>query len=135
MAQMLLNNVSVIINSVDLSSRIDDVSVEETYADVDTTTFGNTAKRRIAGLGDNKVTLEFQQDFAAASVEATIGPLVGTIVPVDIKPLSGVTSSTNPAYSFNALINDWKPLSGKVGEIPKISVTWPIDGTITKAVA
>ena len=133
MAQLLGNNVRVLINSVDLSNRIDDVSVEEAYADVDTTTFGNTAKRRIAGLGDNKVVLEFQQDFSAASVEATIAPLVGTIVPVSIFPINAATSTTNPAYTFNALINDWKPVSVKVGEILKASITWPIDGTVTKA--
>jgi hypothetical protein len=133
MAVQVLINPQIIINSVDLTSRIDTVALEETYADVDTTAFGSSAKTRLAGLGDHKVTLNFQQDFAGAEVEATIYPLVGSTASITVKPLNATTSTTNPAYTFTALVTDWKPVDGKVGALMMSSVTWPISGAVTKA--
>ena len=85
---------------------------------------------------DNSVALEFRQDYAASSVEATIYPLVGAApTAVVVKPNGATTSATNPAYSFNALVSEWTPLNGAVGELATASVTWTIDGAISKAVA
>lgn len=133
MAVSIFVTPQIIINSVDLTNRIDMATLEETYADIDTTAFGSASKTRVAGLGDHKITLEFQQDFAAAEVEATIYPLIGTTTSVTMKPLSSVTSTTNPAYTFTVLVTDWKPMDGKVGDLIKSSVSWPISGPVTKA--
>lgn len=133
MAVLVLLNPQIVVNSVDLSNHVDTVTLEETYADVDTTAFGSTSKTRTAGLGDHKVTINFQQDFAAASVEATIYPLIGTTTSVTVKPLNQTTTTTNPAYTFSALVTDWRPLDGKVGALAYSSVTWPISGGVTKA--
>jgi hypothetical protein len=133
MAVTVLLTPQIIINSVDLTNRIDSVTIEETFADVDTTAFGQSAKTRVAGLGDHKFSCEFQQDFAAAEVEATIYPLLGTVVSVTVKPLSTTTSTTNPAYTFNVLVDDWKPVDGKVGDLLMSSVSWPVSGAVTKA--
>jgi hypothetical protein len=54
---------------------------------------------------------------------------------MQIKPTSGATSVSNPKYTFNALISEWQPLSGAVGELATASVTWPISGPITKAIS
>jgi len=133
MAVTVLLTPQIIINSVDLTNRIDTVTIDETFAAVDTTAFGSSAKTFIAGLGEHKFTCEFQQDFAAAEVEATIYPLLGTVVAVTVKPLSSTTSTTNPAYTFNVLVDEWKPVDGKVGDLLKSSATWPISGAVTKA--
>lgn len=133
MAVQVFLTPQIIINSVDLTNRIDSVTLEETFADVDTTAFGSSAKTRVAGLGDHKVTIEFQQDFSASEVEATVYPLIGTITSLTLKPLLGTTTTTNPAYTFSALVTDWKPLDGKVGDLLKSSISWPISGSVTKA--
>lgn len=134
MAVQVFLTPQIIINSVDLTNRIDSVTLEETFADVDTTAFGTGgSKTRVAGLGDHKFTAEFQQDFALAEVEATVYPLIGTVASVTIKPLLGTTSTTNPAYTFSVLVTDWKPVDGKVGDLLKSSVSWPISGSVTKA--
>ena len=72
MAQLLMTNPQITINSVDLSGRIDQLSLEEMFADVDTTTFGSGSKTRIAGLGDHKVTLALHSDVV---VEITVSVL------------------------------------------------------------
>jgi hypothetical protein len=102
---------------------------------VETTGFSSVAARtRIAGLSDNSLTLEFHQDFATSSVEATIFPLIGTNTTVVVKPTSSAVSATNPSYTCSATVVEWQPLSGAVGELATASVTWPISGAITKAV-
>ena len=133
MAKIVLLNPSIVINSVNLSDHIDQVTIEETYKDIDTTAFGSTAVTRVAGLGDHKLVLEFQQDFGASEVEATVYPLVGTLTSVSILPVSGTTTTTNPSYTMTVLVNDWKPVDGKVGDLSKVSITWPISGAVTKA--
>jgi hypothetical protein len=138
MAALVLTNAYVTINSVNLSDHITSITINTTDDVIDTTAFGNTARTRVAGLGDNSVTIEFQQDYAAANVEATINTsgssLVGTTTTIVVKPNGSTTSATNPSYTFSALVSEWQPLNGAVGELATASVTWPISGEITKAV-
>ena len=54
---------------------------------------------------------------------------------VVVTPVDTTVSATNPSYTFSALVAEWQPLSGAVGELATASVTWPISGAITKAVA
>jgi len=133
MAKLVLTNASVSIAGTDLSTSITNITLETKYDIIETTTFGNTAKTRVAGLADNQITLDFLQDFAASSVEATIYPLLGTTQTIIVKPVSGSTTTTNPQYTVSALISDWTPLKAAVGQLSTASVTWPISGTITKA--
>ena len=139
MARLVLTNVEVTIAGVSLSNHIASVTLGSTYDVLETTAFGGgnvpqAAKERIAGLVDNSVTLEFHQDFATGEVEATIYPLLGTVAAVRVQPVNGAISAQNPEYQFNALISEWTPLNGAVGELATASVTWPITGAIVKDV-
>jgi hypothetical protein len=132
MPRLVLTNASVVFGSTDLSDYISSISLNSTFDIVETTAFGNTAKTRVAGLADNSVTFEFHQDYATGEVEQTIYPLLGTAVSVVAKPVAGTTTTINPQYAFSALISEWTPINGSVGELATASVTWPISGAITK---
>ena len=133
MARIVLTNASVVFGtSDDLSDHIASITLNTSYDIVETTSFGSTAKTRIAGLADNSVTLEFHQDFASGSVESIIYPLLGTAITIKVKPVATTIAAGNPQYSFSALIAEWSPLSASVGELSTASVTWPISGVITK---
>jgi hypothetical protein len=135
MARIVLTNAFVTINAVNLSDHISSVTLSTTEDIVETTAFGSSARTRVAGLLDNSITLEFHQDYATSSVEATIYPLIGAApTAVVVKPNGSTTSASNPSYTFNALVSEWTPLNGAVGELATASVTWSIDGAITKAV-
>ena len=129
MARIVLTNVAVTFGTTDISSYVTSVTLGSTYDVVETTAFGNTARTRVAGLADNSVAVEFNQDYAAGALEAVIYPTLGTAVSITVRPVAGTT----PAYSFSALISEWTPLNGAVGELATASVTWPISGTITKS--
>ena len=137
MARIVLTDAKVTINGVNLSDHIASITLNQSNDVVETTAFSSTAaKTRVAGLADHSVTLEFHQDFASSSVEATINgttSLVGTVTAIVVQPSSGSVSATNPSYSFSALVSEWTPLNGSVGELSTASVTWPISGAITKA--
>lgn len=133
MAKLVLTNPSVSIAGTDLSTSISSVTLDTKYDIIETTSFGSTAKTRVAGLADNSISIEFFQDFAASSVEATIFPLLGTAASVVIKPVATTVSTTNPSYTVSALVSEWQPLKGGVGQLATASVTWSISGAIAKA--
>ena len=136
MARIVLTNAYVTVNSVDVSDHVASVTLNSSIDVVETTAFSTTAARtRIGGLADNSISLEFHQDYATSSIEATIYPLLGTTTTVVVKPNGSTTSSTNPSYTATVLVSEWTPLNGAVGELASASVTWPVSGAITKATA
>ena len=138
MSKLVLTNPSVLINSVDLSAYITKVTIQSTYDVLDTSTFSSTsAKTRVAGLVDNSVSLDFINDMAATALEVTINPvgssLVGSTTTIVVQGVAGTATTTNPKWTFTALVSDWTPLNGSVGSLSTASVSWPITGAITKA--
>jgi hypothetical protein len=136
MARIVLTNAYVTINSVDVSDHVASVTLNSSIDVVETTAFGTTgARTRVGGLADNSISLEFHQDYASSSIEATIYPLLGSTTTVVVKPNGSTTSATNPSYTSTVLVSEWTPLNGAVGELATASVTWPVSGAITKATA
>lgn len=138
MAKLVLTNAYVVLASTDISSFVSSVSLSTTYDVVETTAFGDTARKRIAGLADNSITVEFHQDFASGGLEQLIYPddatsKLGTTVAMEIRPVNTTVGPTNPKYTFSALLTEWTPVNGAVGELATVSVTWPISGAISKA--
>lgn len=129
MARIVLTNAQVVFGTTDISQYVTSVALSTTYDVVETTAFSNTARTRVAGLADNSIALEFNQDYASGALEATIYPTLGTSVSMTVRPVASGT----PTYTFNALVSEWQPLNGSVGELATASVTWPISGTITKS--
>lgn len=133
MAKLVFNNPKITINSVDLTDRIAQVSLDMSFAEVETTAFGNTAVTRVAGLGDHSFSASFHQDFASSEVEQTIYPLLGTTTEVTVKAVNQTTATDNPLYTFTVLVSEWAPISGAVGELLTADVTWPVSGAVSKS--
>jgi len=133
LAKFVLNDASVTINSVDLSDHVSSVTLEISADEIMTTSMGSTFQERVGGLKDGSLSIEFQNDFAASEVDATLWPLFGTVTSFVIKPTSDAVSSTNPSYSGNILINQHIPVGNAVGELATMSVAYPTSGTITRA--
>ena len=119
----------------DFSDSIAAVTLDISREQLEVTSFGNTARRYIAGLQDASVTFSFHQDFAAGSVDSTLFTNLGGTVAVVIKPTGGSVTSSNPSYAFNALIVQTTPFSSNVGDLATMDVTFPVDGAITRGTA
>ena len=143
MARLVLTDANVLFATNDVSTFITSLSLSTSYDVIDTTGISTTgaARTRLAGLADNSITIEFNNDYADNSLEelingtTTTNGTVGLVVAMQVKPTSAATSASNPKYNFNVLVAEWQPLSGAVGELSTASVTWPISGPITKAIS
>lgn len=132
MAKFAATDYKVTINGTNFSTNLNSVELSLESDDLETTAFGGEWRTRIGGLRTGSITLQFMQDFGAASVDATLYPLLNTLATVVIAPTSGTVNSTNPAYSFTALCNAYSPFASSVGDIATLSVTWPVSGTVTR---
>ena len=124
---------NISIGGDDLSTSLAAVTLDITVEEQDTTAFGNTARTRIGGLQDGSVSLDFHQDFAADSIDATLFPLLGTSVEIIILPTDAAVGATNPSYTFNALVTSYQPFASSVGDLATLSISWPITGPVVRA--
>ena len=132
MAVFYAQDFKVTIGTVNLSSYVTAVTLEMNADEVETTAFGSAARTRIGGLKDGSVKIDFNQDFAAGAVEATLYPLLGTIATVTMLPTSGSATATNPQYAVPCLVTQNMPVNGQIGDLSTLSVTWPTSGTVVK---
>jgi hypothetical protein len=136
MAKLILTNCVITVNGVDFSDHASSVEVSASKDDIDTTSFDGSGRERKAGLQDNSFTINFQQDFAASEVDATLYPLWAneTEFTVTVKPTNAATSATNPQYSGTCILLEYQPLNGAVGELSETEVTFPVQrGTFARA--
>ena len=133
MAKLVLTDSKITINGTDCSTNIAAVTINVTAAEVETTAFGQGAVTRVGGLQDNSVTLSMHNDYSA--IEGLVYPLIGSTAQIIVKPNGTAVGTANPSYTMQALVTEWTPVNGAVGELNTADVTWPISGTITKATA
>ena len=134
MAVLVLTDADITVNGVVLSDRANSVTLNYEIDSVETTAFGSVGHKFTGGLQNNSCDIEFMQDFAAAEVEATIFPLVGTTTTVTVRGTSGATSATNPLYTLSGtFLAAHTPVSAAVGELAMTSLSFT-GGTLVKTV-
>lgn len=135
MAQIVLTDASITINSVALANRSNSVTLNYEVDSVEVTAFGDTAHKFQGGLQNNSLEISLMQDFAASNVEATIYPLVGTTTTIVIKPTSSAVSATNPSYTLTGtFLAAHTPVAATIGELAMTELTFT-GGTLTKAIS
>ena len=133
MAKLVLTNANISIADTDVSSSVASVQIETSADEVETTAFGDTGKTRVGGLLDTTISLDMHNDYSA--IEGLVYPLIGSTTTVVVKPNGTAVSTTNPSYTATVLVTGWSPVNGAVGELNTVSISWPVSGTVTKAVA
>lgn len=91
------------------------------------------SKEFLGGLRSGSLSIEGFQDFAASNIDATMWPLLGTVVTFELRATTGSVSATNPKYTGSVLVKSWQPLDGSVGEVAVWSVDYPTSGAIARA--
>lgn len=90
-------------------------------------------KEVLGGLKSAELGCEFLQDFAASQLDAIMWPLIGTVVPFEVRADQGAASTSNPKYTGSILINGWNPITGSVGDEATVSLGFPTSGAVTRA--
>lgn len=133
MAQIVLTDVTVTINSVALTALSTSVVLNYEQEAVEVTAFGDGSRKFTGGLKNITATVTLQQDFATSKTEATIYPLVGTTTTVVFQPAAGAVSATNPSYTITgAFLASHTPINGAVGELSTTELTFQ-GGTLAKS--
>ena len=134
MSKLVLTNPKIVVDGFDLSDHCTSVTLGTFYDLFETTQMGDIAKKFVAGLEENQLLLELQQDFGVSQLESVIYPNRGLLVNCTVRPVNTTVSAVNPQYSFQALVSEWTPLNGSVGSLATVTVNWPIYGAITKTI-
>ena len=133
MAKLVLTNANITIGATDVSSSVASVQIETAVDEVETTAFGpGNGKTRVGGLLDTTLSLSMHNDYSA--IEGLVYPLIGSTTTVVVKPNGTAVSSTNPSYTMTVLVTGWSAVNGAVGGLNTVDVSWPVSGTITKAI-
>jgi hypothetical protein len=132
---VLANNAVITINSVDLSADLNQVSLNMTQGEIDTSTFGASGwKEFILSIAEATMDITGFFDKASAKNDATIFAMMGaptTSVACGLKIPNSSTGSVN--YTFNAWAKSYK-VDGKVNDAAKMTAQLRITGAITRAV-
>src|ERR1044072_3405847 len=84
--------------------------------DKDVTTYASLGwKEVLGGLKSAELSCEFLQSFTAAELDAIMWPLLGTVVPFEVRADQAAVGTANPKYTGSVLIKGWNPLQGSVG--------------------
>ena len=132
MAIIAFKDVSITINSVDLSDRANSATLTYEVEQQDATVMGGD-RAFVGGIQNNTLEVTLYQDFAASAVEATIFPLVGTSTTLVLKPTSDAIGADNPTYTITgAYLASHTPIAaGDVGSTSPVSLTFT-GGTLVK---
>lgn len=125
-------------SSTDFSDHIRQVTLNMSVAMQDFTTFGDGAfVAQKPGLKGADITIDFNQDFASSSIDATFGAafLAGTLVYLDFKPTSSARGATNPSYVYAAYVSSYPPIGQSVGDRAAASVGFAVTGTYARLTA
>lgn len=127
MAKTRLTDVSVVVNSVDLSNHAFSIDTPSVRERIDVSGFNSAGtKEYLAGNKDDQIVVGFLQDFAASSVHQTLQPLYQnqTEFLITIMPTSSAVSSTNPKFSGSAYLLEYNGLSGEINNRSEITATF-----------
>lgn len=102
----------------------------------DVTTYASLGwKEVMGGLKSGELGCEFLQDFAATQLDSIMWPLLGLVVPFEVRADQAAVSASNPKYTGSILINGWNPLTGSVGDEATVSLGFPTSGAVLRAVS
>ena len=136
MAKQTLLASYISLNAVDLSNWCSKIELSMEVEDEDGTTFGSGGWSEVlAGLRSFELGLTFKQDVAAAQLDQQLFTLFGTVVPFEIRLNNAVVGTSNPKYTGSVMVKEHTPISGAVGDVAEVDVTFPGSGALARATA
>lgn len=136
MAKFVLTAAMLLINAVDYTDHTNKIELSLDVDDKDATTFASGGwKEALPGLKSAKLAVTLKQDMAAASVDANLWALFGTVCTFEVRTVNTARSVTNPAYTGNIILKSLKPVSGSVGDIADQGLDWPVTGAVARQTA
>lgn len=131
MAKHVFYNNSLVVNSVDLSDHVEEMSLVATTNEQFASAMGEVNDYNMPGtLKLSPVTATFYQDYAASKVYITLYTAwaARTTFNIVCKADSGANATTNPAWTIPVFVGSMPVMSGKRGDRHMAPVTFSIAG-------
>ena len=120
-----LSNPIVTVATVDLSDNCSAATFTRTIEALESTAFGDVARKYVGGLEANEVTFTLYMSYATSETWATLNTLVGTSTNLTVKPVTGTTSATNPLITITgAFLESLPVVNATMGELSTIDITF-----------
>ena len=134
MPPIVATDYHIMFGTVDVSEHFTSLSLEPTADAPEATAFGGDGWRERVGGGlkDWAVSADFNQDFAASALDATLWPLLGTSVLLEVRATSAARSPTNPSYVGNAILTSYPPFGNSVGDLATGSISFEAAGQLQR---
>jgi hypothetical protein len=119
------------VDGIDLSAWVTAGTANQTFEQLDKTTYAIDYRSFVPGLASNSATITLYLDYAAAATYATLQPLVGTQTDIKYVPAAGALSATNPAFELTGCLLAAMPvLNMTLGELQSIDLEF-VGGQLT----
>lgn len=119
----------------DLTSFVQSVTLNIELDTPEATSMGDKDRVRLYGLRQWSMDVTFFQDFDSGSVDSILWDIINNdkFVTLWVKPdKNAAISTTNPQYTGKAVLPAHSPLSGSIGDVSTISVTFNSSGQLTR---
>lgn len=133
MAQHPLYNAYFVINSVNLSAWVKTIKLPQGVESLDDTAMGDTTRTHLGGLKTWSVEVDLEQDYGSSAVDQTLNALIGTTQSIEVRADAGSVSATNPKWTGTALVKDYQPIGGSVGELHMTRLVLESASALTRA--
>ncbi len=131
MATLVYTDAFLSVATVDLSDHVKSLTLNYSAEMLDDTVMGTSGTRSSKpGLKNWSLEVQFLQDFAASSVDATLFPLIGaaSFAVATRQSKTAAISVSNPQYSGNAVLENYTPITGEVGTLGMTNCTFRAGG-------
>lgn len=136
MAKMVLKAAYLSLNGVDRSDWCSKIELTAEVEEKEVTTFASQGWREVlGGIASGQLALAFRNDVDAGQLDETMWALftAGSLVTFEVRASNAAVSTSNPKYTGQVLVKEWKPIVGNVGDVNELDVTFPTSGPITRA--
>lgn len=134
MAVIVLTDVFLSLGGNDISDHVKTVTLNLDADPVDATAMGQGWKTEASGLKSGKMTLEVNDDFAAAQIDSILWGLFGTIAAFEVRSTSAAVGPSNPKFTGNVHVQQFA-VGGKVGDLAAKSLSFDTSGAVARATA
>jgi hypothetical protein len=139
---LILNNASVVLNtssggsSDDISDHVQEVRIARKFDLHDDSRMGQLSRSRIQGLDEWTASITLIQDFSAGldDILANLLPVAGSSkrTTLRIRPNNAIQSSGNPTFTGVAVLEQYEPMAGRIGDLLTTTIPFQSGGTLTR---
>ena len=107
---------------------------------LDYTAMGSSGRKRLFGLKDVSLSIEFNQEYSTGgvidkSLDFWLNSYVGAAssnVWISIKPTTATCSKGNPRYAGRYMMESYNPMSGNSADLGVVTANFVADGNISR---